>query len=318
LHMNTFPMFRRALCAGVLSLALWMAACSSTPANTTAATTTTIPAPTVTHVPGGPYSVAMRHNVAYGPLAAESLDLCTPVGAPGQRPGVIMIHGGGWSQGDKTAYDSACTQLAANGVVAATLDYRLAPASVWSAQLVDVQLAVRWLRATAAQWSLDTGRLCAWGDSAGAHLAVFLGVDATIHPGDEAGVLANEAPNVTDCVVDDYGPVDLTMFGDSVQMAILRTLFGASQQADPAAYRDASPLFLVSSHSPPMLIVQGSQDTLVPPAQSLALQAALQHNNVPVQYISYPGGHSFIGLTRAQIDAVLGQIVMYLGAKLYP
>ncbi len=295
-------------------VALLVAACGNGATRSAASAT---PPSTPTLVPGALYRVATQQNVAYGPLAAEVLDICAPVGAQGPRPGIIMIHGGGWAQGDKQQYDDACAFLASRGFVAATINYRLAPAKAWPDQLVDAQLAVRWLRAHAGQYQLDTQRLCSWGDSAGAHLAVFLGVLTTIHPGDEAGLLTAQAPNTT-CVVDAYGPVDLVGPADPFQAAILKNLIGATYLAAPALYRDASPYFLVSAHSPPMLIIQGTQDTLVPPQESLMLQAMLQHDHVPVQYISYVGGHGFLGLSETQKAAIIKQIYMYLVAQEHP
>jgi acetyl esterase/lipase len=307
-------MNRRAIFSGIIGLAFALVCAACGNGSTSAAGhPQSASSPTPTSIPG----VSAQRNLAYGPLPAETLDLCTPTNATTPRPGIIMIHGGGWAQGDKQQYDDACAFLAQHGFVAATINYRLAPASHWPAQLVDSQLAVRWLRAHAAQYHLDTQRLCSWGDSAGAHLAVFLGVLTTIHPGDEAGLLASQASNTT-CVVDDYGPVDLIGPADSLQQQILQNFIGQSYQGDQAAYRDASPLFLVTAHSPPMLIVQGSQDTLVPPAESLALQTALQRAHVPVQYITFPGGHAFLGLNDSQIQAILKQIYTYLVAQEHP
>lgn len=307
--------WHRLVCGIIGFLALGAAACGTSATRSTGSAAS--PSPTSTLIPGALYHVAAQQNVAYGPLAAEVLDICTPVGAPGPRPGIIMIHGGGWVQGDKQQYDPACAYLAGHGFVAATINYRLAPTKVWPDQLVDAQLAVRWLRANAAHYQLDTHRLCGWGDSAGAHLAVFLGVLTTIHAGDEAGLLADQMPN-TSCVVDAYGPVDLIGQADPFQAQILQNLIGATYQAAPALYRDASPYFLVSSHSPPMLIIQGTQDTLVPPQESQMLQAALQKDHVPVQFISYVGGHAFLGLTAAQKDAIYQQIYTYLVAQEHP
>ena len=268
-------------------------------------------------LPAPKYTVTTQRGIAYGPFPAETLDLCAPNGATTLRPGVIFIHGGGWTTGDQTSYDSACATLAKYGFVGATINYRLAPASRWPAQIVDAQLAVRWLRAHASTYNLDPQRLCAWGDSAGAHLAVYLGVDQTIHPGDEQSLYADQSPHVS-CVVDAFGPVDLTNIHTPVADQALPLLLGATYQAAPDRYRDASPLFLVSPQSAPTLIIQGTKDTVVPPSQSQALQAALQRNHVPEQYVSYDGGHGFTGLSQSQINGILLTIFKFLVAQEHP
>src|SRR5579885_1270122 len=163
-------------------LLLTLAACNQTaptPAITQRSTPTPTPAivPTLsTTLPPASYQVELRQNVAYGPLDGETLDLCLPEGATDPRPGVVLVHGGGWVNGDKSEFAYQCSLLASEGFVAAAVNYRLAPAHIWPAQLVDVQLAVRYLRANANDLQLDSKRLCSWGASSGAHLAVFLGV----------------------------------------------------------------------------------------------------------------------------------------------
>ncbi|HLI07764.1 MAG TPA: alpha/beta hydrolase [Ktedonobacteraceae bacterium] len=269
------------------------------------------------------YQVNWQRNVNYGPLPQERLDICRPAEAATRRPGVVLIHGGGWMLGDKQTDTSLCKNLASLGFVVLNIDYRLAtknlqPQLIWPAQLVDAQLAVRWMRAHASQLDLDSSHICSDGDSAGGQLAVFLGVLATIHPGNEASSYANQSPKVS-CVVDNFGPVDLVNPRLSAPLSVYFSVFGkATQQSDPAIYRDASPIFDVTPQSAPMLIVQGAQDMLVLPAQSRELQQALLRNHVPVQYISYTGGHSFSHVSQQQISTIYGQETAYLIAQEHP
>jgi acetyl esterase/lipase len=300
-----------------LRAALILASIAMLSACTLGTTATSTVTPTATDPLAG---LAIQRDLAYGPHAAEMLDLCRPAHAA-KQPGVILIHGGSWQYGDKAVYDQLCAQLAARGFVAVTLNYRLAPQDRWPAQLVDVQLAVRWLRTQANTIGLDPTRLCAYGDSAGGHLAVFLGVLPTIHAGDEATTYANQSPSVG-CVVDEFGPVDLaTLTGPGgtptplQQQALSTLLGGATPTSNPALYRDASPLFLVSAHSAPMLIVQGDADTIVPPAQSRALQHALEQHGVPVQYLAYSGDHEFYGPSYDQHTVIVAQTISYLAAQ---
>ena len=285
---------------------------------------TATPSPVAT-LPPSRYQITEHHNVAYGPLAAEKLDLCEPVDAPSSRPGVLLIHGGGWTEVDKTKdlpfFQTSCTWLAAKGFVVANINYRLAvttvnghpdPKDMWPAQLVDVQLAVRWMRTQAQQIHLDPTRLCAEGFSSGAHLAAFLGSLAKNHAGDEASLLGNQSPKVS-CVVDFYGPVDLTKV---VYVDPYFALFGVNLY-NSALLRDASPVFAVSAQSAPTLIIQGTRDTLVPQSQAMEFYQTLQRNHVSVQYISYDGGHALQGLTISQAQQIEAQAAIYLAAHLH-
>lgn len=268
------------------------------------------------------YPVRMQANVAYGPAALETLDLCQPTGVSGPLPGLALIHGGSSTVGDKAAeFDvqgdtltDACLGLASQGFVVASINYRLAHADPWPAQVEDAQLAVRWLRAHASENSMDGRRLCAVGLSSGAYLAVFLGALTSILPGDRASELADQSPHAS-CVTDFYGPVDLAAWSKSApdNGAEVRDLLSqATPESNPGLYRAASPLFAISSASAPMIIIQGSQDTTVPEAQSRALEHALQQQHVETQYISYVGGHVFDGLDYEQVRAIWGQTVTFL------
>lgn len=293
----------------VCVLTIGLVGCSGTAQTTPVGTPTT--GQSTSH-PTTQFQVTTQMNVSYGPLPDEGLDLCAPKHTTINHPGVILLHGGGWMSGDKSSYDALCRLLATRGFVAATINYRLAPHSTWPDQLVDSQLAVRWLRAHAAQYGLDSQRLCSWGASVGGHLAVFLGVLPSIHPGDEASLLTTQSPHVA-CVVDEFGSVDLTVPLGSAAVPVLLDLFGgATQASDPAIYRDASPIFDVSSQSAPTLIIQGSQDQTVSPGQSQELFRALQRSRVPVHYISYDGGHGFAGLSQQQQNALEQQAISFL------
>ncbi|HET8910688.1 MAG TPA: alpha/beta hydrolase [Ktedonobacteraceae bacterium] len=254
-------------------------------------------------------------NVPYGPLPGEILDLCQPLTPPPAAgfPGLILLHGGGWVLGNQHLNDSTCKYMASLGFVTVAVNYRLAPAYHWPAQLEDVQLAVRWLRSHAHLFALDTHRLCSYGTSAGGHLALFLGELSTIHPGDAAALLPQESPQTT-CVVDQFGPTDLVTFPQTAyQKQITLALLGhVTHQKLLASERDASPLYAISSHAAPTLILQGSTDTIVPPYQSRELQRKLLQAGVPVCYISYIGGHSLLGVTNKQKAILQQELVNYL------
>jgi acetyl esterase/lipase len=197
--------------------------------------------------------------------------------------------------------------------VAVAVNYRLAPTWRWPAQLVDAQLAVRWLRANARKYNVDTQHVCSLGDSSGGHLAVFLGVLKTITPGDEAALFADQSAAVS-CVVDEFGPVDLMALESSPNWAgLFDVLFGSEAlKSHPELLKQASPLTYVSPMSAPMLIIQGTADVTVPVSQSVALEQALLKAPVPVQYVTYPGGHEFSGLSEQDKQALDAQRLDFL------
>jgi acetyl esterase/lipase len=249
----------------------------------------------------------VKLNVAYGPDPAQRLDLCVPVWAApvGGRPSVIMIHGGYWEFGDKSAYTEACKGAAAEGIVAATIEYRLAngdPRHRWPAQAVDAQLAVRWMRSHAAEFGIDPAHICLLGDSAGAQIALFIAAAGHTVPGDDAGELPGVSSAVA-CVVDNFGPTDIssdTMWPPDQQ------LFGSDGKTRPTDQeRAASPLFLVNAGMPPVMIAHGRDDKSVHIDQSTQLLAALKKDHVTARMTVFNGGHEFEGLTPQQVGGII-------------
>ncbi len=258
------------------------------------------------------YPVSMTTDISYGPFAAETLDQCVPRGISSLRPGIIMIHGGGWTGGDKAQYDDLCSSYAAEGFVVTTINYRLTPDHQWPDQIGDAQLAVRYMRVNAPSTRLDPSRICALGDSAGAHLSLLLDELQTIHQSDVANIYPNTSPTVQ-CVVDQFGPSALAQLyneNPSVQQLISNLL---DNLVPPGTiYQNASPLDQLVPQAGPALIIQGTLDQTVLPDQSLELQQAFQNDNIPVQYISYDGGHEYKDLSQKQYDAILVQINTFL------
>lgn len=261
-----------------------------------------------------------QHDVSYGPQPKEVGDLYVPAGPrSGLRPAVIVIHGGGWINGQRSTNSWLSTLIAARGFVVFNIDYTLGeadkPPTYWPAPLADAQLAVRWLRAHAKEFQIDPARLGAVGDSAGGTLAVFLGVLDHPIPSSQAHLLDQEKSNVQ-AVVSAFGVMDLAALGDSASV-MLDGMFGS--KTPPAnAVQAVSPLPLVTNRAAPMFLVHGDSDNFVPIEQSQRLLQTLQSHQVTASLSIYAGGHGFEGARSADINAIFAQEVAWLGERLQP
>ncbi|HUP27053.1 MAG TPA: alpha/beta hydrolase [Chloroflexia bacterium] len=190
-------------------------------------------------------------------------------------PVVLYVHGGSWISGDKFEVGQAAGELSAKGYLVASVNYRLAPQYRWPAQIEDVKCAVRYLRASAATYSLDPNRIAAWGSSAGGHLVALLGLTGKSAGFEGAGGYADQSSAVQ-AVVDMFGPTDLTAFNpDRFATGIGDAVFGVKPGGPTDVLVKASPVNYVSASAPPFLILQGDKDTLVPPSQSQLLHDRL-------------------------------------------
>jgi acetyl esterase/lipase len=244
----------------------------------------------------------------YRPLTLD-LYLAPPKPKGSLRPVILFVHGGWWKAGDArhltgfADFPATLAALAARGYVVASLNYRLSGEAHFPAAIQDVKSAIRWLRAQAADYAIDTTRMMLWGAEAGGQIAALAGTScgvAALEPGTDAG-----APAESDCVqgvIDWYGPSDFASWDTDLGRAPepgKPTDLGAFLGCEPAdcapgLVRGASPISYLESMSPPFLIQQGSADAQVPPAQSQKLYDALKARHVPADLIIYPGaGENF-------------------------
>jgi acetyl esterase/lipase len=219
---------------------------------------------------------------------SETLDVYEPSPLPSTPvPAVVYVHGGGWVQGDSTLTAGSLVAqveaaIVAKGDVFVSINYRLAPQYRWPAQIDDASCAIRFLRAEASPLHIDASAIGAIGDSAGGQLVSLLGL--TGRSGFDTGQYLNQSSAVQ-AVVDLYGPADLTTtdWADAPLIQIYAPQAfgtklgpGSPGTATTDALVTASPVTYIGSHAPPFLIIQGEQDTVVPPDQSTDLAARLR------------------------------------------
>jgi acetyl esterase/lipase len=240
-------------------------------------------------------AVRTEKGVAYLPAnRAELADLYLPreFDAGKKYPGVLIIHGGGWTGGKRDAAReiNIGTTLASHGYVCMSIDYLLhdpqSEQPCWPQNLYDCKTAVRWMRANAERLHLDTAHIGVIGGSAGGHLASMVGVTQAKDGLDPPGPFAEQSCAVS-CVVDLYGPVD---FSDSKDIAALRK----TRAEAPELYRAFSVLTYLDKNDPPFLIMHGTADNTVPVAQSELFAAALRKHGVEHQLEIVEGApHTF-------------------------
>ncbi len=235
-------------------------------------------------------------------------------------PAVIVVHGGSWSGGEKSDFESYDRWLAAGGRVVFDVEYRLANSEQhFPAQLTDIKCAIGWVRNHAAQYHVDPERLALLGRSAGGQLALlaaYTANDPTLHPGS-----CGDQETRVRAVVSFYGPTDLawdyTHPGrpDVIDTRhVLENYLGGSPASAPQAYASASPIAHVSAQSPPTLFLHGGHDQIVLAENVKRIMPKLAAAGVPFTYIHLPWAnhgfdYNFNGwssqLAQAEIDKFL-------------
>ena len=190
----------------------------------------------------------------------------------GPHPVVLTIHGGGWANRSRDDMAGISRKLARHGYAVFNVNYRLAPRYTYPAQLHDLNQALRWINANAATYQLDTGRINAWGYSAGAHLAALVGsFDDRADSEDLPPIRAVVAGGI---------PSDLRKYSGS---PIVMRFMGGDRHEIPERYAEASPAFHISSDDPPVFLYHGKLDFLVTADQATDYYAALLEAGVDAE-----------------------------------
>lgn len=229
------------------------------------------------YIPGADRETAFDSN--------QTLDLYVPAG-PGPFPLIFWIHGGGWSQFNKDV--DFAPQVVGLGFALASLDYRLtSDGCPFPAQIEDCVSALTWLRQNGANYRVDTDRIGLIGHSAGAHLSALIATTGGTNPFTN---LTSVSPRVQAAVLWS-GPVDLgrergkwpkeTFIWDPED--IFSRLFFAEGLYNEEFAQWASPASYVRPGLPPMLLVHGAKDNIVPPGQAIAFAADLERSGVKVK-----------------------------------
>jgi acetyl esterase/lipase len=231
--------------------------------------------------------VQVLRDLEYVPGGHERnrLDLYLPEKATRPLPVIVWVHGGGWTNGDKT--NGPAFRFATNGYAVASINYRFSQHAIFPAQIHDCKAAVRWLRANAAKYGLDPAHVGAWGGSSGGHLGALLGTTTGVKELEGPGGNEDQSSRVQ-AVVDWFGPTD---FLTAPAKSTRSNLIGGDPQANKEKAAKASPMTYVAKDAAPFLIMHGDQDQTVPIYQSETFAQALQKAGAEVAYVVVKGGH---------------------------
>ena len=213
-----------------------------------------------------------------------TLDVLRPRDLPADRlhPAVFCIHGGAWRKGTNKNYNAAT--FAANGYVTFNLRYRFTGEALYPAGLDDCKDALKWIAENGPAYGADPERLAIRGGSSGAHYSLMLALEHAMHPDPSyhlCAVLAACAPsNMPECcrAAQSAGLGFATAFD---------ALVGHEIGDNYACLEPLSPLHILNrmeeeqlKRIPPILLIHGTSDPLVPYRQSLEFFDALKHKGI--------------------------------------
>jgi acetyl esterase/lipase len=246
-------------------------------------------------------------NLSYGTASpAQKLDIYLPQDGRANYPVVVFIHGGAFEIGDKREATDAFVQriqrVNAAGLAFVSINYRMAGEAQFPAAAADAHSAIRWLRANAARYRLDANRIAVWGQSAGANLALLVGVaDRSSTFADQS--IAPEQSSRVSGVVAMFPPIDFLSMDEQLRRngcapekathdeptSAKSEYLGAPVRSVPAKAAAASPVTYVGADAPPMLLQHGTKDCTVPYQQSELMDRVARKHRAHSQLMLFKG-----------------------------
>jgi acetyl esterase/lipase len=228
-----------------------------------------------------------QQNVSYGTDPKQAMDIYLPAGRnASETPFLVLIHGGGWTSGDRSDFKSIVDTIKTRlpGYAVFNISYRLAAngQNLFPTQENDVKAALNFIFSNLAGYKISD-RYALIGASAGGHLALL-------------NAYKESPTKKAKAVVSFFGPTDLVQFYNNppsiLVPLLLQSVTGSTPAASPSLYQSSSPINYVAQSSSPTLLIHGGADQVVPSSQSVLLKDKLAGLNVQHQYVFYPnGGH---------------------------
>lgn len=263
-----------------------------------------------------PENVQLDRDIVYATMDGHELklDIAYPKDNKGNLRAVVYFHGGGWEAGDKEA-DRAIT-FAKNGLVGIAIQYRLSGVAQFPAAVNDCKTAVRWTRVNAKKYGINPDKIGVMGESAGGHLAALVGMSNGDSYLEGNGPYKEYSSNVQ-AVVDCFGPTDLTLLKDSPspmkpdsKIGQIASWLGKSMEEAPEIAKKANPITYIDPKDPPVLILHGEEDNLVPMQQSEIFYDAMVKAGVKTKFVRVKNaGHGFRDSKDAPISPSADEVI---------
>lgn len=262
-----------------------------------------------------PAGFSEQLNVVYTKVNGweGKMDLYLPPAQHAPAPVLINIHGGGWNKGNKES-QTGFSSFFKRGYAVANIAYRLTGVATAPAAVEDTRCALVYLISNAKKLNIDVSKIVIMGGSAGGHLALMGGLleNNPVFDGNCKGTANVKVA----AIIDKYGITDVWDWGyGKLKTSKSASSWLGAKAKDQDFARSVSPLYQVKKSSPPVFIVHGDADPIVPYEQSVALKAKLDELGVKNEFLTVKGGlhGKFPAEENSRVNAKIMDFLKSLG-----
>jgi len=262
------------------------------------------------YIPDVPYA-------SYGDVTLK-LQIIKPIFCQERMPLIVYVQGSAWRKQNIYGSIPSLCNMASRGYVVASVEYRDTDIARFPAQIEDTKAAIRFMRANAEKYAVDTDKVAIWGDSSGGHTALMVGMT----PGKFHNGLYGEYSDRVSAIVDFYGVTDIPSLGEfndvldhNAPDSPQALLIGGPVPDNLEKAKEASPLYNIPEEEiPPILMVHGDCDGLVHIDQSIRMYKALKEAGKKVIFYKVVGADHGIGVWNKDVLDVTDK---FLASVLY-
>jgi pectinesterase len=266
--------------------------------------------------------VSVKKNLIYCTVGKRelNLDLYLPARKDNKKfPAVILVHGGGWRSGNRSMEAPMANLLSRNGYAAATVDYRLSPEAKYPSSIYDVKAAVRWMRAHAEEFNIDSNKIAVYGTSSGGHLASFLGATNGIEKFEGREGILNHSSEVNavvniDGILDFTDPAESGKDEDPGKPSAGKQWLGYSFKDKPEIWIEASPVNYAGRRMPPVIFINSSIERFHAGRDSFIDK--LKRYGIYYEVYTIPGTPHTFWLFNPWFEKTAGYVVNFLNKKM--
>lgn len=240
------------------------------------------------------------------------IDIFLPPPQVAHHQALLLVHGGAWRSGSKSHFYALANLLSQRGYVVLIPEYRLAPESGYPTGLIDVNDAIVWAKANAAEFGFDKAHIALGGASSGGQMAALLAytADTGLYKSNEADDTQVNGLVDLDGVLDFTTPMALQYENAAGPNSVAAKWLGGAWEQAPERWLEASASKHITENAPPTLVISSGQVRFT--AGKDEVMTKLGQNHIPFTFFSFTNAPHDVWLFEPYLSQIVDKVDTFL------